>query len=75
MTRILVIIVVAGSFTACASSGVVYTPRPFPMPGGGGGSTAIPAPADPSVRAVRADHLQNEFVGCAGVEGGVDGAL
>ena len=35
---------------ACASSGVVYTPRPFPMPGGGGGG-AVPAaaPADPSV--------------------------
>ena len=33
--------------TACASSGAVYTPRPFPIPGGGG-STAIPAPADPA---------------------------
>jgi cell wall-associated NlpC family hydrolase len=32
--------------TACASSGAVYTPRPFPVPGGG--STAVPAPADPS---------------------------
>jgi cell wall-associated NlpC family hydrolase len=55
MTRILVIIVVAGSFAACASSGVVYTPRPFPMPGGGSGSTAIPAPADPSAPPVAAN--------------------
>ena len=47
MARILVILIVAGSFAACASSGAVYTPRPFPMPGGGG-STAIAAPADPS---------------------------
>ena len=48
MTRIVVIVIVAGSFAACASTGAVYTPRPFPIPGGGGGSTAIPAPADPS---------------------------
>jgi cell wall-associated NlpC family hydrolase len=47
MARIFVILIVAGSFAACASTGAVYTPRPFPMPGGGG-STAIPAPADPS---------------------------
>ena len=44
---IVVIVIVAGSFAACASTGAVYTPRPFPMPGGGG-STAIPAPVDPS---------------------------
>jgi cell wall-associated NlpC family hydrolase len=48
MARIVVIVIVAGSFAACATSGAVYTPRPFPAPGGGGGSTAIPAPADPS---------------------------
>jgi len=47
MARIVVIVIVAGSFAACASTGAVYTPRPFPVPGGGGG-TAIPAPADPS---------------------------
>jgi cell wall-associated NlpC family hydrolase len=35
--------------SACASSGVVYTPRPFPMPGGGGGvAVPAPAPADPA---------------------------
>ena len=45
--RIFVIVIVAGSFAACASTGAVYTPRPFPIPGGGG-STAIPAPVDPS---------------------------
>jgi cell wall-associated NlpC family hydrolase len=54
MPRILVIIVVASSFAACASSGAVYTPRPFPMPGGGG-STAIPAPADPAAPPVAAN--------------------
>ena len=47
MARIVVIVIVAGSFAACATSGAVYTPRPFPVPGGGG-TTAIPAPADPS---------------------------
>jgi len=31
--------------SGCASTGIVYTPRPFPMPGGG---VAIPAPADPA---------------------------
>jgi len=48
MRRIVVIVMAAGSLAACASTGAVYTPRPFPIPGGGGGSTAIPAPADPS---------------------------
>ena len=47
--RIVVIVMVASSLAACATTGAVYTPRPFPIPGGGGGgSTAIPAPADPS---------------------------
>ena len=54
MARIIVIVVIAGSFAACASSGAVYTPRPFPIPGGGG-STAIPAPADPSAPPVAAN--------------------
>jgi cell wall-associated NlpC family hydrolase len=55
MPRILVIIIVAASFAACASTGVVYTPRPFPMPGGGGGTTAIPAPVDPAAPPVAAN--------------------
>ena len=46
--RLLVIVIVASTFGACASSGAVYAPRPFPMPGGNGGTVAIPAPADPS---------------------------
>jgi cell wall-associated NlpC family hydrolase len=54
MARTIVIILTAGSFAACASSGVVYTPRPFPIPGGGG-STAIPAPADPAAPPVAAN--------------------
>jgi peptidoglycan DL-endopeptidase CwlO len=48
VSRIAIIVLLAGVLTACASSGVVYTPQPFPMPGGKGGTTAIPAPADPS---------------------------
>jgi len=47
MRRIVVIVIVASSVAACASTGAVYTPRPFPIPSGGG-ATAIPAPADPS---------------------------
>ena len=46
MARIIVIVLFAGSFAACASSGAVHTPRPFPIPGGG--STAIPAPTSPA---------------------------
>jgi len=46
MARLVVIVFMAASFAACASSGVVYTPRPFPTPGGGG-AVAVPAP-DPS---------------------------
>ncbi len=34
--------------TACASSGMVYTPKPFPQPGGRGGAVAVPAPTDPA---------------------------
>ena len=53
MGRLLVIVVIASSFAACASSGAVYTPRPFPMPGSGSGTTAIPAPApDPNTTTV-----------------------
>src|SRR5687768_18482503 len=54
MRRIVVIVIAATSFAACASTGPVYTPRPFPIPGGGG-STAIPAPADPSAPPVAAN--------------------
>jgi cell wall-associated NlpC family hydrolase len=43
MTRLVAVAFFAASLTACASSGVVYTPKPFPMPGGGG-PAAIPAP-------------------------------
>jgi cell wall-associated NlpC family hydrolase len=49
--RLLVIVIVASVCGACASSGVVYTPKPFPMPGGNGGTVAIPAPADPAAPA------------------------
>jgi cell wall-associated NlpC family hydrolase len=45
MPRLLAIAGLLGSLTACASTGVVYTPRPFPMPGSGSGPVAIPAPA------------------------------
>jgi cell wall-associated NlpC family hydrolase len=46
MRRLLVVAGLTVSLAACASSGVVYTPRPFPMPGGA--PAAIPAPADPA---------------------------
>lgn len=50
MTRLVVIVSFAASLAACASSGVVYTPKPFPMPEGGGGTAApgAPAPASPA---------------------------
>ncbi len=48
MARLLVIVVFASTFAACASSGAVYTPQPFPMPGANGGTVAIPAPGDPA---------------------------
>ena len=46
MLRLLAVVSVAASLAACATSGVVYTPKPFPMPGSGG-SVAIPAPEAP----------------------------
>jgi cell wall-associated NlpC family hydrolase len=45
--RLVAIAGVAASFAACASTGAVYTPKPFPMPGGGSGPVAIPAPGSP----------------------------
>lgn len=48
MARLLVIVFMASTVVACASTGVVYTPHPFPMPGGKGGTVAIPAPAEPA---------------------------
>jgi cell wall-associated NlpC family hydrolase len=42
---LLVIVLSAAGLTACASSGMVYTPQPFPVPGGRGGTVAVPAPA------------------------------
>ena len=57
MTRLLVIITAAASLAACASSGVVYTPRPFPgapvveggpaSPAGPGAPSAPDAPGAP----------------------------
>ena len=46
--RCLLVVMMSAAATACASSGVVYTPQPFPTPGGKGGVVAVPAPADPS---------------------------
>jgi cell wall-associated NlpC family hydrolase len=52
MTRLLAVVCVAAPLAACASSGVVYTPKPFPMPGGG--PVAIPAPTAPGTPAPEA---------------------
>ena len=51
MLRLLAVVSCAASLAACASSGVVYTPRPFPMPGGSG-PVAIPAPEAPDAAPV-----------------------
>ena len=45
MARVILVFCVAASLAACASTGVVYTPKPFPMPGERPGAVAIPAPA------------------------------
>jgi cell wall-associated NlpC family hydrolase len=46
MLRLLAVVSFSASLAACATSGVVYTPKPFPMPGGGGGPVALPAPEE-----------------------------
>lgn len=57
VVRLALTLVAASSLAACASTGAVYTPRPFPVPGGGSGPAAIPtggsggtspAPVDPA---------------------------
>ncbi len=45
MARVLLVFCVAASLAACASTGAVYTPKPFPMPGESPAPMAIPAPA------------------------------
>src|SRR5688500_1367229 len=47
VVRLVAIAGVCASLAACASTGAVYTPRPFPVPGGGSGPVAIPAPELP----------------------------
>ena len=42
------------SLAGCASTGAVYTPRPFPVPGERPAPVAIPAPADPGAPAATA---------------------
>ena len=59
VVRLALTLVTASSLAACASTGAVYTPRPFPVPGGGSGPVAIPSspgsggtsPADPGTPA------------------------
>jgi cell wall-associated NlpC family hydrolase len=45
MARVVVVFGLTASLAACASTGAVYTPKPFPMPGERPGPVAIPAPA------------------------------
>lgn len=55
MLRVLPVVSFAASLAACATTGVVYTPKPFPMPGGG--AVAIPAPAPTPVPAPAVEPL------------------
>jgi cell wall-associated NlpC family hydrolase len=67
------VVAMAVSLAACASSGVVYTPKPFPMPGGGSGPVAIPAPdpgAPPAVPPGVAAPPSTPVPPGAGVPGG-----
>ncbi len=50
MARLFIAVCVAASLTACASTGAVYTPKPFPIPGERPATVAIPAP-DPGAGA------------------------
>ncbi|HET9705340.1 MAG TPA: C40 family peptidase [Vicinamibacterales bacterium] len=43
VVRLALTLVATSSLAACASTGAVYTPRPFPVPGGGSAPVAIPA--------------------------------
>ena len=52
MVRGIMLAAAVAATSACASAGIVYTPRPFPVPGGGGGvAVPAPAPADPGLPA------------------------
>ena len=48
MTRVVVVLWLAASLAACASTGVVHTPKPFPMPGERPAPVAVPAPGEPA---------------------------
>jgi peptidoglycan DL-endopeptidase LytE len=47
MARLFLVAGLAMTLAGCASTGAVYTPRPFPVPGGST-PAAVPAPADPT---------------------------
>ena len=44
MARLLIAVYISASLAACASTGAVYTPRPFPNPGERPATVAIPPP-------------------------------
>ena len=81
--RLLVMVAAVSAASACASSGVVYTPHPFPMPGGGSVAVPAPAPADPaaatptaappSVAVVPAPKTAHPIPGVGPAEGSADG--
>ena len=71
MLRLLAVLFFAASLAACASSGVVYTPKPFPMPGGG--PVAIPAPDAPAAPGTSAPVAPVAPVAPAGAAGSADG--
>ncbi len=54
MVRLLLVVGLGASLAACASTGAVYTPKPFPTPGDRPATVAIPAPADPGSPAATA---------------------
>jgi cell wall-associated NlpC family hydrolase len=51
MFRLVVIAGCCAALAACASSGAVYTPRPFPVPGGGGPAAELPGAPTPDTSA------------------------
>lgn len=48
MTRLIVAMTLVAALAACASTGQVYTPKPFPMPGDKPNAPATPPPAPSS---------------------------
>lgn len=73
LLRLVIGLSFAIALTGCASSGAVYTPKPFPMPGGGTAAPGTPAVTAPSAPEATDPYLPSPPSRPAPFTGSADG--